>query len=52
MLLVEKGASPNIAGDGYGVTPLWEAVNTRWQPRTRFPQPQEMDYQKPPISMS
>jgi ankyrin repeat protein len=21
-------------------------VNTRWQPRTRFPQPQEMDYQK------
>ena len=46
MLLVEKGASPNIAGDVYGVTPLWEAVNTRWQPRTRFPQPQEMDYQK------
>ena len=46
MLLVEKGANPNIAGDGYAITPLWQAVNARWQPRTRFPQPQEMDYQK------
>ena len=45
-MLVEKGANVNIAGDGYGVTPLWAAINTRWQPRTRFPQPQEMDYQK------
>ncbi len=46
MLLVEKGANPNIAGDGYAMTPLWAAINTQWQPRTRFPQPQEMDYQK------
>jgi ankyrin repeat protein len=46
MLLVEKGANPNLLGDAYGVTPLWAVVNTRWQPRTRFPQPQEMDYQK------
>ena len=44
--LVEKGAKVNLAGDTYGITPLWAAVNTRWQPRTRFPQPQEMDYQK------
>ena len=29
-----------------GVTPLWAAVNTQWQPRTRFPQPQEMELQK------
>ena len=27
-------------------TPLWAAVNTQWQPRTRFPQPQEMELQK------
>jgi ankyrin repeat protein len=46
MLLVEKGADPNQAGDGYAMTPLWAAINTQWQPRTRFPQPQEMDYQK------
>jgi ankyrin repeat protein len=46
MLLVEKGANPNLPGDAYDVTPLWAVVNTRWQPRTRFPQPQEMDYQK------
>jgi ankyrin repeat protein len=46
MQFVEKGANVNLAGDGYGVTPLWAAINTRWQPRTRFPQPQEMDYQK------
>ena len=46
MQFVEKGANVNLAGDGYGITPLWAAINTRWQPRTRFPQPQEMDYQK------
>jgi ankyrin repeat protein len=46
MLLVEKGAGPNVVGDGYCMTPLWAVINTQWQPRTRFPQPQEMDYQK------
>jgi uncharacterized protein len=28
------------------VTPLWAAVNTQWQPRTRYPQLQEMEQQK------
>jgi ankyrin repeat protein len=46
MLLVERGANPNQLSEGYGVTPLWAAVNAMWQPRTRFPQPQEMDLQK------
>ncbi|MCA1586426.1 MAG: ankyrin repeat domain-containing protein [Acidobacteria bacterium] len=46
MLLVERGASPNIAATANGVTPLWAAINTQWQPRTRFPQPQEMELQK------
>jgi ankyrin repeat protein len=44
--LIEKGANPNIESKGMGVTPLWAAVNTPWQPRTRFPQPQEMELQK------
>ena len=30
----------------HGATPLWAAINTQWQPRTRFPQPQEMELQK------
>jgi uncharacterized protein len=46
MLLVEKGANVNISSDGLGITPLWATINTRWQPRTRFPQPQEMELQK------
>jgi len=46
MYFVSRGANPNIAANGNGVTPLWAAVNTQWQPRTRFPQPQEMEQQK------
>jgi ankyrin repeat protein len=43
---VSRGANANIASNGNGVTPLWAAINTQWQPRTRFPQPQEMEQQK------
>jgi len=46
MFLLGKGADPNLAEASNGVTPLWAAVNTQWQPRTRFPQPQEMERQK------
>ena len=46
MLFLQRGANPNLAAAGNGVTPLWAAVNTQWQPRTRFPQPQEMELQK------
>src|SRR5262249_50550379 len=46
MFLIERGANPNLAANGNGVTPLWAAVNTQWQPRTRYPQPQEMELQK------
>jgi hypothetical protein len=46
MLLIEKGADPNTASKGNAVTPLWATVNTQWQPRTRFPQPQNMELQK------
>ncbi len=46
MLLLERGADPNLAAKINGATPLWSAVNTQWQPRTRFPQPQEMELQK------
>ena len=46
MFLIERGANVNLAAAGNGATPLWAAVNTQWQPRTRYPQPQEMEQQK------
>lgn len=46
MMLIKRGANANIAAKNNGVSPLWAAVNTPWQPRTRFPQPQEMELQK------
>ena len=46
MLLIKRGADPNLVAKNNGVSPLWAAVNTAWQPRTRFPQPQEMELQK------
>ncbi len=46
MFLIERGANPNLAANGNGATPLWAAVNTQWQPRTRFPQPQQMEQQQ------
>ena len=46
MFFLQRGANSNLAAAGNGVTPLWAAVNTQWQPRTRFPQPQEMELQK------
>ena len=46
MFLIERGADPDLAAAGNGVAPLWAAVNAQWQPRTRFPQPQEMSRQR------
>ena len=46
MLLVERGADPNLAAGINGVAPLWAAINAEWQPRTRFPQPQEHGLQQ------
>ncbi|MDP1572222.1 MAG: ankyrin repeat domain-containing protein [Vicinamibacterales bacterium] len=43
--LLERGADPNIKAEVNGVAPLWAAVNAQWQPRTRFPQPQQMELQ-------
>jgi uncharacterized protein len=46
MTLIKRGANPNLAARNNGVSPLWAAVNAVWQPRTRFPQPQEMELQQ------
>lgn len=46
MLLLERGADPNLVAEANGVSPLFAAVNSEWQPRTRYPQPQERAQQK------
>ena len=46
MLLIEKGADPNLTSKGNAVSPLWATINAQWQPRTRFPQPQNTELQK------
>jgi ankyrin repeat protein len=45
MFLVERGANPNVPSANDGVTPMWAAINAEWQPRTRYPQPEEMEHQ-------
>ncbi len=45
-VLLRHGADPNIASSLNGVTPLFAAVNSEWQPRTRYPQPQEREGQE------
>ncbi len=46
MQLIDRGADPNLGDNVHNVTPLWAAVNAMWQPRTRFPQPQEHGLQQ------
>ena len=45
MKLIERGANPNIATT-HGMTALYGAINTQWAPRSRYPQPQALQYQK------
>ena len=45
LLLLERGADPNAVSTENGVTPLWATINAEWQPRTRFPQPQQHGFQ-------
>ncbi len=45
LLLLERGADPNVASELNGIAPLWATINARWQPRTRFPQPQALGQQ-------
>ena len=45
LLLVERGADPNVVSELNGIAPLWATINARWQPRTRFPQPQALGQQ-------
>jgi uncharacterized protein len=46
LLLLELGADPNVASTLNGATPLFATINSEWQPRTRYPQPQERSAQQ------
>jgi ankyrin repeat protein len=44
--LIKRGADVNKPLTYVNASPLWLTINAQWQPRTRFPQPQEGGYQK------
>jgi ankyrin repeat protein len=44
--LIKHGADVNKPLTYVNAGPLWLTINAQWQPRTRFPQPQEGGYQK------
>jgi ankyrin repeat protein len=46
VLLLGSGADPNIASTINGATPLFATINSEWQPRTRYPQPQQREQQE------
>jgi ankyrin repeat protein len=45
MTLVKRGANPNLASTA-GATPLYAVINTQWRPRSRYPQPNAVEFQK------
>lgn len=45
MTLIQRGADPNLASLA-GATPLYAVINTQWRPRSRFPQPHAVEFQK------
>ncbi len=47
MVLIKRGANPNLASSA-GATPLYGTVNTQWAPKSRYPQPQALQFQKTP----
>jgi ankyrin repeat protein len=46
VLLVERGADPNVAASTDGATPLFAALQTYWAPKSNYPQPRAHDDQK------
>jgi uncharacterized protein len=46
MSLLQRGADPNARSTLNGATPLFATINSEWQPRTRYPQPQERSAQQ------
>ena len=45
MTLIQRGADPNLASTA-GAAPLYAVINTQWRPRSRFPQPHAVEFQR------
>jgi ankyrin repeat protein len=46
VLLLERGANPNLAAFTDGATPLFAVLQTEWAPKSNYPQPRAQDLQK------
>jgi ankyrin repeat protein len=46
LMLIERGADPNIASSTEGTNPLFAVLQTQWAPKSNFPQPRAQDDQK------
>ena len=46
MVLVARGANPNVAATFDGAAPLFATLQTQWAPQSNFPQPRAQDDQK------
>ncbi len=45
LVLIERGANPDLAASTDGVTPLFAALQTQWAPKSNYPQPRAQDLQ-------
>jgi ankyrin repeat protein len=45
LLLIERGADPNLAASTDGATPLFAVLQTQWAPKSNYPQPRAHDNQ-------
>jgi ankyrin repeat protein len=46
LLLIERGADPDLAASTTGSTPLFATLQTQWAPRSNYPQPRAQDLQR------
>ncbi len=45
LVLIERGADPDLAASTDGLTPLFAALQTQWAPKSNYPQPRAQDLQ-------
>ena len=45
LVLIERGAGPDLAASTDGATPLFAVLQTQWAPKSNYPQPRAQDLQ-------
>jgi ankyrin repeat protein len=46
LVLVERGADPNLAASTDGIAPVFAVLQTQWAPKSNYPQPRTQDNQQ------